>query len=96
MNAGLAGFGIEFPAEGLLAQKGLPAGVLATSAVPGTEAARVHFGDVLITRINGAPLEPTMRSYCNAIHAVMPGERAVLSVIDSAGAPARLVTVRFG
>jgi len=27
---------------------------------------------------------------------VMPGERAVLSVIDSAGAPARLVTVRFG
>ena len=95
-SEGWAGFGIQFPSEGLLAQKGLPAGVLATSAVPGTEAARVHFGDVLITRINGAPLEPTMRSYCNAIHAVMPGERAVLSVIDSAGAPARLVTVRFG
>jgi S1-C subfamily serine protease len=94
-SQGWAGFGIEFPSKELLASKGLPSGILATTAVPGTEAARAHFGGVLITRINGAAVEPTMRSYCDAVHALRPGEGAVLSVVDSIGGAARLVTVHF-
>jgi serine protease Do len=94
-SQGWAGFGIEFPPKALLAQKGLPAGILATTPVPGTAAARAHFGGVLITKINGAPLEPTMRSYCDAVRSVQPGDAAVFSVVETPGVPARLVSVRF-
>ena len=41
-------------------------------------AARHNFGGVLITKINGASLEPTMRSYCDAVHSVGSGDAAVL------------------
>jgi S1-C subfamily serine protease len=94
-SQGWAGFGLEFPPPGLLAKKGLPSGVLATSAVPGTEADREGFSDVLITKINGAPLEPTMRSYCGAIRSVGSGDDAVLSVIVKPGAAAKIVKVHF-
>jgi S1-C subfamily serine protease len=94
-SQGWAGFGLEFPPVGLLARKGLPSGVLATNAVPGTEADREGFRNVLITKINGAPLEPTMRSYCGAVHSVASGDEAVLSVVVKPGEPARLVKVRF-
>ncbi|MEA2388680.1 MAG: hypothetical protein QOG41_1453 [Thermoleophilaceae bacterium] len=94
-SQGWAGVGLEFPPPGLLAKKGLPSGVLATSAVPGTEADREGLRDVLITKINGAALEPTMRSYCSAVHSVGSGDNAVLSVITKRGAAPRLVKVKF-
>jgi S1-C subfamily serine protease len=94
-SQGWAGFGIQFPSRTLLAQKGLPSGVLATTPVPGTAAAREHFGGVLITKINGAPLEPTMQSYCDAVRSVGPGDTAVMSVVDAPSGAVRLVTVKF-
>lgn len=94
-SEGWAGFGIEFPPRTALARNGLPSGVVATSPVPGTSAARQHFGGVLITKINGASLEPTMTSYCDAVRSVRPGDRAVLSVVDTPGGPVKLVSVRF-
>ncbi|MEA2349331.1 MAG: hypothetical protein QOG86_272, partial [Thermoleophilaceae bacterium] len=40
-------------------------------------------------------LEPTMRSYCSAVHSVGSGDNAVLSVITKRGAAPRLVKVKF-
>ena len=94
-SQGWGGFGLAFPPADELAEKQVPPGVVATTPVPGTEAARTGFGGVLITKINGAPLEPTMQSYCSAVHTVGSGDSAVLSVIERPGAPARLVTVKF-
>jgi S1-C subfamily serine protease len=94
-SQGWAGFGIEFPPKGFFARNLLPPGVVATAPVPGTEAARENFGGVLITKINGAPLEPTMRSYCDAVRSVNSGDAAVLSVIEKPGGSERLVNVKF-
>jgi S1-C subfamily serine protease len=94
-SRGWAGFGIQFPSKAFLARNLLPPGVVATAPVPGTEAARANFGGVLITKINGAPLLPTMQSYCDAVHSVNSGDAAVLSVIEKPHAAARLVSVRF-
>jgi F0F1-type ATP synthase membrane subunit c/vacuolar-type H+-ATPase subunit K len=74
---------------------GVPSGILASGAVPGAAAEREHFTNVLITRINGAQVEPTMQSYCNAVGAVRSGDDAVMSVIEEPGAAARLVKVKF-
>ncbi|HKP89463.1 MAG TPA: trypsin-like peptidase domain-containing protein [Thermoleophilaceae bacterium] len=94
-SRGWGGFGLAFPSAHDLAAKGAPPGVVATTPVPGTEAARTGFGGVLITKINGAPLEPTMASYCAAVNTVRSGDNAVLSVVERPGAAARLVTVKF-
>jgi S1-C subfamily serine protease len=94
-SQGWGGFGLEFPSRDMLSEKDAPSGVVATTPVPGTNAARAGFGGVLITKINGARLEPTMQSYCEAVHSVASGDDAVLSVIEKPGAAARLVTVRF-
>jgi S1-C subfamily serine protease len=94
-SQGWGGFGLAFPSEESLVEKGVPPGVVATTPVPGTEAARTGFGGVLITKINGAPLEPTMQSYCSAVNTVGSGDSAVLSVVERPGASARLVTVKF-
>jgi S1-C subfamily serine protease len=94
-SQGWAGFGLKFPSREQFATRNVPPGVLATAAVPGTDAARAGFGGVVITKVNGAPVEPTMRSWCDAVHTVASGDSAVLSVIDKPGAAARLVSVRF-
>jgi S1-C subfamily serine protease len=94
-SQGWAGFGLKFPRKGEFAAKNVSPGVLATNPVPGTEAAREGFGGVVITKINGASLEPTMKSYCEAVHTVASGDAAVLSVVDKPGAAAHLVRVKF-
>jgi S1-C subfamily serine protease len=94
-SQGWGGFGLEFPSRESLVEKDAPPGVVATTAVPGTDAARTGFGGVLITKINGAALEPTMQSYCEAVHTVASGDNAVLSVVERPGAAPRLVTVKF-
>jgi S1-C subfamily serine protease len=94
-SQGWAGVGIEFPAKAAFARKGLPPGVLATTPVPGTDAARQNFGGLLITKINGATLEPTMSSYCDAVGGVGSGQDALFSVVTKVGGPVRLVKVKF-
>jgi len=94
-SEGWAGFGIVFPPPSFFVRHGVPPGVVATTPVPGTSASRENFDGVLITRIDGAPLEPTMRSYCDAVRTVQSGQAAVMSVVERAGSPARLVTVKF-
>jgi serine protease Do len=94
-SQGWGGFGIAFPPESFFERHGVPSGILATGTVPGSGAARANMGGVLITKINGATLRPTMRSYCDAVGSVRSGDKAVLSVIERAGASPKLVTVRF-
>jgi S1-C subfamily serine protease len=94
-SQGWAGFGLKFPTPGEFTAEHVPPGVLATTPVPGTEAAREGFGGVVITKINGAQLEPTMKSYCDAVHTIASGDSAVLSVVTKPGAAQRLVRVRF-
>src|SRR4051794_2400801 len=94
-SQGWAGFGLKFPTRKEFAAEHVPPGVLATTPVPGTAAAREGFGGVVITKINGASLEPTMNSYCDAVHTVASGDAAVLSVVVKPGAAPRLVRVKF-
>ena len=94
-SQGWAGFGLAFPGRAFLTKHRVPPGVLATAPVPGTEAAREGFGGVLITKINGATLSPTMESYCEAVHTVASGDAAVMSVVTKAGSAPRLVRVKF-
>jgi S1-C subfamily serine protease len=94
-SRGWAGFGLAFPSKSFFAKIGAPPGVVAVAPVPGSEAARENFGGGLITKINGSSLEPTMQSYCSAVRSVASGDAAMLSVIDKAGSPARLVRVKF-
>jgi S1-C subfamily serine protease len=94
-SQGWAGFGLKFPTRKEFDAEHVPPGVLATTPVPGTEAAREGFGGVVITKINGAAVEPTMKSYCDAVHTVASGDSAVLSVITKPGVAPRLVRVKF-
>ncbi|HEX8074800.1 MAG TPA: trypsin-like peptidase domain-containing protein [Thermoleophilaceae bacterium] len=94
-SRGWAGFGLEFPPARFFARNRVPPGVLATRAVPGTEAERAGVGNVLITSIDGARLEPTLRSYCDAVRSVDSGHEAVLAVVAKPQAPAKLVRVKF-
>ena len=90
-----AGFGIEFPSKRFFARAGVPKGVLATAPVPGTSAARAGLSGVLITRVNGSSLDPSMRSWCDAVHSVGSGDGAVMSVIAKPGGATHLITVKF-
>jgi S1-C subfamily serine protease len=94
-SRGWAGFGLEFPPARFFARNGVPPGVLATRAVPGTAAAQAGFQGVVITAIDGAKLEPTLRSYCNAVRTVHSGQEAVLSVVSKPQSAAKLVRIKF-
>jgi S1-C subfamily serine protease len=94
-SRGWAGAGLEFPSARFFAKNRVLPGVLATRAAPGTAAAREGLANVVITSINGAKLEPTMQSYCDAVRTVGSGQIAVLGLVDKPQAPAKPVRVRF-
>ena len=95
-SQGWAGFGLAFPTKAERAKLHLPEGVVATTAVPGTPAAKAGFrSDALLVSINGTKLDSTLRSYCDAVRSVESGKTAAVEVITKAGGKARQVGVKF-
>jgi S1-C subfamily serine protease len=81
-----------------LAAAGLPAapGIVVTTAVPGSPAADAGFGQgpVLITAVNGTPMDGSLPAYCSAIGGGEEGSEAVFTVAQPNQAE-RDVTVAF-
>jgi S1-C subfamily serine protease len=94
---GWAGFAIAAPKKGELAGKHLPPGVFIGAALPGTPAyaAGLRQAPVLVTRINGLRLQPAIASYCDAVREVAPGQTAVMTLVEKAGAKPRQVSMTF-
>ncbi|MGD9573083.1 MAG: trypsin-like peptidase domain-containing protein [Thermoleophilia bacterium] len=82
-----------------LAAAGLPAspGLVVTTAVPGSPAAEAGFGQgpVLVTAVNGQPMDGSLPSYCAAIGSGESGTDAVFTVAEPNQSVERDVTVRL-
>jgi len=81
------GMGFQYPADaGELTSLGLPpqAGLVVTHAVPGTNAAAAGFGEqpVLITAVDGEPIENALFTYCAAAGDVPAGEQITFTVFQ--------------
>src|SRR5207248_3378289 len=81
----IAWTGMDFdykPASAFAAQ-GLPPGLLVTHVVPGTPAQRAGFGTgpILITAVDGKPLDNTLASYCQAVGGARSGRQGTFTVL---------------
>jgi len=97
-SIGWTGLGLEPASPQALSQQGLPSGLLAQNAVPGTPADKAGFGDGgtrLITAVDGKPLDGSLRSYCSIAGKARKGQTAVLTVVTNPGQPAESVRVTF-
>jgi S1-C subfamily serine protease len=86
-SQGFAGFGIDFPPSKKLAGSGI--------AVPMSGSAGLGAAPFLLRAVNGAQLNGTFASYCDAVRSVRSGQTAVLTVQRKPGAKARQVPVKF-
>jgi S1-C subfamily serine protease len=84
-SQGWVGAGFAFLPERELKRRGLPAGIIATGAVPGTSAAEARLQDVIITEVDGEPMDGTLASYCDAVDDLDSGERTSFTVIAARG-----------
>jgi S1-C subfamily serine protease len=96
-SSGWPGFGLLFPTQDERLAAGLPAGVVATGSVPGTPAFRDGIGrePVLVTAVDGIPVEATMRSWCETAGTKRSGEEAELTVRDVRSGRRKTVRLRF-
>jgi S1-C subfamily serine protease len=82
-----------------LSAAGLPAsaGLAVLNAVPGTPAAAAGFGavPVLITAVNGTPMDGSLAAYCSAIDGGEGAGQAVFSVVRSGSTRTEDLTVPF-
>ena len=89
------------PAESAadLSAAGLPheVGLVVVNAVAGTPAAAAGFGQhpVLITAVNGAPMDGSLAAYCAAIDNGEGASEAVFSVVEPGATEAKKVAVAF-
>lgn len=100
-SIGWTGAGWWFPAlVDDMGALGLPydvPGLLVTHAVPGTPADEAGLGGqpVLVTAIDGKPLDGSFRSYCDAVEGASSGNTVTLTAIFPGEAAAREVAVAF-
>jgi S1-C subfamily serine protease len=99
-SIGWTGMGLVHPTgPGDTALFGLPSepGIIVSHVVPGTSAEEAGFGDVpvLITAINGVPIDNTLPSYCDAVKDIASGETATFTVFPSGSRQAEQVDVPF-
>jgi len=98
-SIGWAGLGLEFPDQGRLAALGLPVGLLVDHTEAGSPASRVsalNSGTVLLTAINGKPIDTTLKSYCAAVTGIRSGETATLTIVPGPGQAPLDVPMQFG
>ena len=96
-SIGWTGMGLE-PDPAALQRQNLPAGLFVKNAIPGTPADKAGFGDNnlrLITAVNGRPLDPRLRSYCNIVGNARKGQSAIFTVISGPGQAPQQVRVPF-
>jgi S1-C subfamily serine protease len=87
-SIGWAGFGFTFPAPSQLQARGLPPGLVVAYTEPGSPASKLaafQQGPVLITAINGHPLDTTLTSYCNAVKGIDGQTATVDGILLSSG-----------
>jgi S1-C subfamily serine protease len=96
-SSGWPGFGLLFPTRAQRLAARLPAGVVASGSVPGTPAGRDGIGHepVLVTAVDGIPVEGTMRSWCETAGTKHSGEDAELTVRNVRTGKSRIVRLRF-
>jgi S1-C subfamily serine protease len=96
-SSGWPGFGLLFPTRAQRLAARLPAGVVASGSVPGTPAGRDGIGHepVLVTAVDGIPVDGTMRSWCETAGTKHSGEDAELTVRDVRTGKSRIVRLRF-
>ena len=90
-SQGWFGAGLLTPPPGVLERERLPAGMFVTAAQDGTSAEALRLEQVLITKIDGRPLQSSLASYCEAVGDAGSGDELDLTVI--AGPKAREQTV---
>ena len=79
------GLGFRFLPARTLRQRHLPAGLLVTSVIPGTPAARAGLpaaGRLLVTAIGSTPISNTLASYCDAVSQLEPGKPVRIAALD--------------
>jgi S1-C subfamily serine protease len=96
-SIGWTGMTFDYPSADQLANEKLPPGLLVTHVVPGTPAAKAGFGKqpILVTGVNGTPIENTLSSYCRAVKGIRPGQTATFTVLRGKSPKVRKMRVRF-
>jgi len=92
------GMSLQSANEELLAQAGLPQrdGFVVVGTVAGTPAAQAGFdGPVLVTAVDGQPMDGVMATYCAAVEDKSSGDSAVFTVIPSGETQEEQVEVAF-
>lgn len=86
-SIGWTGAGFEFPTEPELAEKGLPPGLIITHVVDESPAQKAGLGEkpVLVTAVDGKPIDNTLRSYCAAVRGVPRGKSVPFSILAGEG-----------
>ena len=82
------GAGMASPPRRVIRRAGRP-GLLMTSAVPGTAAAAAGLEGVLLTTVNGFPLDGTIADYCSAVEGVESGDTVDAEAVVSPGGTPR-------
>ena len=82
-SQGWAGLALVVPKESELRKAELPPGIVAGAPQPGSDAEAQRLAEVLITEIDGNPVEADMASYCRAVEDVESGESVPVTVIDA-------------
>jgi S1-C subfamily serine protease len=96
-SIGWTGMGFEYPSAPALTKEGLPPGLLVTHAIPGSPAQRAGFGKspILVTAVNGIPIDNTLVSYCQAVRDVRPGQDVPFTIYRGKNPKKETVRVRF-
>ena len=92
-SIGWTGMSFEYPSADGDARPGL----LVSGAVSGSGAERAGFGKkpLVVTAVDGTPVDRSLASWCDAVREVSSGEWASVSVTDARGRAARELRVRF-
>ena len=92
-SLGWTGMSFEYPAP----SADVPAGLVVSGAAEGSAAATAGFGrkPLVVTAVNGAQVERSLASYCDAVRGLRSGESGDFTVVPASGGRSRDVRVRF-
>jgi serine protease Do len=96
-STGWTGMTFDYPSADQLDQEKLPPGLLVTHVVAGSPAERAGFGKepMLVTAVDGTPIENTLASYCQAVKGIRSGQQATFTVVRGDSPKTEKIRVRF-
>lgn len=89
------GAGLLTPPPAILRRQELPPGMLVTAAQEGTSAEELRLEQVLITAVDGEPVESSLASYCRAAGDAQSGDELDVTVVAGPGGREQTVRVEF-